>query len=165
MAKDNSFDVVSEPDWGEVGNAVDQTRRETEQRYDFRGHDLLIDFSRKDNRVTLEGPAGMVLDALVTTFEQKWARRGLSLRFLDRAEPAGLGGDRARITLNIRHGLSGDTAKQIQQAIRTTKIKVDAQIQGDAIRVSGKNRDDLQAVIRTLKEEDFGVELTFTNYR
>ncbi len=165
MAKENSFDIVSEPDWGEVLNAVDQTRREAEQRYDFRGHDLSIDWNRKESRVTLEGPAGMVLDALATTFEQKWARRGLSLRFLDRQDPVPLGGDRARLVMQVRHGLATDTAKQVTQAVRALKLKVDAQIQGDAIRVSGKSRDDLQAVQRALEGQDFGVELRFTNYR
>jgi uncharacterized protein YajQ (UPF0234 family) len=165
VAKDNSFDIVSEPDWGELGNAVDQTRREADQRYDFRGHDVHIDWSRKEGTVTLEGPAGMVLDALVTAFEQKCARRNVSLRFLDAAPMEPLSGDRGRVVYKIRAGLTTETAKRIQQAIRATKIKVDAQIQEDIIRVSGKSRDDLQAVIAAIKTEDFGVELQFTNYR
>jgi uncharacterized protein YajQ (UPF0234 family) len=165
VAKDNSFDIVSEPDWGELTNAVDQTRREAAQRYDFRGHDLVIDFDRKAATVTLEGPAGLVLDALVEVFEQKCARRGVSLRFLDRGPVEPLPQDRGRVVVKIRSGLGTEVAKRMQQAIRATKLKVDAQIQGDAIRVSGKSRDDLQAVIQALKAQDFGVELAFTNYR
>ena len=157
--------MVSEPDWGEVTNAVDQTRRDAEQRYDFRGHDLTIDWSRKDAAVTLEAPAGMVLDALVTTFEQKCARRDISLRYLERGDMIPLSGDRGRVVMTIRHGLDTETAKKIQQAIRATKLKVDAQIQGDIVRVSGRDRDDLQRIIQTLKDQDFGVELAFSNYR
>ena len=165
MAKDNSFDIVSEPDWGELANAVEQTRREAEQRYDFRGHDIVVDYSRKDATVTLEAPAGMVLDALVAVFEQKCARRQVSLKFLDKKPAEPLPKDRARVVMAIRSGLETDVAKRIQQAVRATKLKVDAQIQGPTIRVSGKSRDDLQAVIHALQGQDFGVELSFTNYR
>ncbi len=165
MAKDNSFDVVSEPDWGEVVNAIDQTRHEVDTRYDFRGQNIALDFDRKQQRIVLDAPAGMVMDALVTTLEQRCARRGVSLRFLDKGEPELHGMDRARVTVRIKSGIEADTAKKIQQAIRGLKLKVDSQIQGNAVRVSGKNRDDLQRVIRALQSEDFGIELAFENYR
>lgn len=165
MAKENTFDVVSEPDLGEVTNAVDQTRKEVVQRYDFRGHNIEVDWNAKDGIIRLDAPAGMVMDALVTTLEQKFARRGVSLRFLDPKDPEPYGMDRARQTITLKRGLTPETAKKIQQVIRSTKLKVDAQIQGELIRVSGKDRDDLQAVIKVLREQDFGVELAFTNYR
>ena len=165
MAKDNSFGVVSEPDWGELTNAVDQTRHEVASRYDFRGQDVEVAYDRKQQHIVLDAPAGMVMDSLVTTLEQRCARRGVSLRFLDKQEPERHGMDRARLTIRIKSGIETEVAKKIQQAVRALKLKVDTQIQGDALRVSGKNRDDLQAVIRGLEAQDFGIELAFTNYR
>ncbi len=165
MAKDNSFDVVSEPDWGELTNAVDQTRHEVASRYDFRGQDVEVAYDRKQLRIVLDAPAGMVMDALVATLEQRCARRGISLRFLDKQEPERHGMDRARLTIRIKSGIETEVAKKIQQAVRALKLKVDTQIQGDALRVSGKNRDDLQAVMRALDSQDFGIELAYTNYR
>src|SRR5579875_3195411 len=164
MAKENSFDIVSEPDLGEVTNAVDQTRREVAQRYDFRGHDVTITWDR-DRTIILEAPAGMVMDALLTVLEQKMARRGVSLRFLEIGPREPRGNDRARVTIALRRGLTNETAKQIAQAVRGLKLKVDPQIQANIVRVSGKSKDDLQAVIAALKQQDFGVELAFTNYR
>lgn len=165
MAKDNSFDVVSEPDWGELTNAVDQTRHEVASRYDFRGQDVEVAYDRKQLRIVLDAPAGMVMDALVAALEQRCARRGISLRFLDKQEPERHGMDRARLTIRIKSGIETEVAKKIQQAVRALKLKVDTQIQGDALRVSGKNRDDLQAVMRALDSQDFGIELAYTNYR
>lgn len=165
MAKENSFDIVSEPDWGEITNAVDQAQREVGQRFDFRGHNPSILWDRKAGTITLEAPAGMLLEALVTVVEQKLARREVSLRFFDRGEPEPHGAGRARLVLQVKQGLDADQAKKIQQAIRAMKLKVETQIQGEAIRVSAKSRDDLQAVIRNIKAQDFGIELAFTNYR
>lgn len=164
MAKDNSFDIVSEPDLGEVTNAVDQTEREVAQRYDFRGHAITVAWDR-DHIIVLEAPEGMVMDALVTVLEQKLARRGVSLRFLDTGPREPRSNNRARLSITLKRGLSPEAAKSIAQAVRSLKIKVDPQIQGNVVRVSGKNRDDLQAVIAHLNQEDFGVELSFTNYR
>lgn len=164
MAKDNSFDIVSEPDLGEVTNAVDQTEREVAQRYDFRGHDITIEWDR-DHTIVLEAPEGMVMDALLTVLDQKMARRGVSLRFLETGPREPRSNNRARVTVTLKRGLSPETAKQISQAIRGLKIKVDPQIQGSIVRVSGKDKDDLQTVIAALKQQDFGVELGFTNYR
>ncbi len=165
MAKDNSFDVVSEPDWGELTNAIDQTRHEVANRYDFRGQDVEVAYDRKQQRIVLDAPAGMVMDALVATLEQRCARRDVSLRFLEKGEPERHGMDRARLTIRIKSGIETEVAKKIQQAVRALKLKVDSQIQGNVVRVSGKNRDDLQAIIRELESQDFGIELAFTNYR
>ncbi|MCL8207764.1 MAG: YajQ family cyclic di-GMP-binding protein [Actinomycetia bacterium] len=165
MAKDSSFDIVSEPDWGEIANAVHQAQQEAGQRFDFRGHDVEIRWDRKAALITVEAPAGLVLEAAVALVEQRLARRGVPLRFLAPGDPEPRGGDRAQVVLTVRHGIPPDVAKRIQQAVRALKLKVDVAIQGDALRVSGKQKDDLQAVIRHLKSQDFGVELAFTNYR
>ncbi len=166
VAKESSFDVVSEPDMAEVTNAVDQTRREAGQRYDFRGQNVSVELDGKAGAVTLEAPAGMVLEALERLFLERAARRGVPLRFFDvppEAEP--MSHDRARKVLTLRRGLSADKAKEIQKAVKALGVRVDAQVQGDSVRVVGKSKDDLQAVIRALRERDFGVELAYTNYR
>ena len=166
MAKDSSFDVVSEPDMAEVQNAVDQTRREASQRYDFRGQDVAVGYDAKAGAVTLEAPAGMVLEALERLFLERAAKRGVALRFFDvPGEAEGLSHDRARKAIGLRRGLTTEKAKEIQKAIKALDLKVDAQVQGDAVRVSAKSKDDLQAVIRALRERDFGVELAYANYR
>lgn len=165
MAKDSSFDIVSEPDWSEVLNAIDQTRREANTRYDFRGQDIIIDYDQAGHVITLDAPEGMVMDSLKTVLGEKMARRNVSLKFLDFQAPESHGMARQRVTVAIKSGIATDVAKKIQKAIREQKLKVEPQIQGEAIRVSGKNRDDLQAVIQFLKAQDFGIELVFTNYR
>lgn len=165
MAKDSSFDIVSEPDWSEVLNAIDQTRREANTRYDFRGQDIAIDYDQSKHIITLEAPEGLVMDSLKTVLGEKMARRQVSLKFLEfgAVEPHGMA--RARVTVTIKSGIETDMAKKIQKAIRGVGVKVEPQIQGDALRVSGKNRDDLQAVIQFLKSQDFGIELAFVNFR
>ncbi len=165
MPKESSFDVVCEPNWAEVTNAVDQVRRETRQRYDFRGHEVIVDWDAAAKTVWLDAPAGMVMDALATVLNEKMAKRGVDLAYLD-YEPVVLGGkDRARRAIRIRHGLDPATAKLIQKAIKALPLKVDVQIQGDAVRVSGKSKDDLQRVIVWMDQQDFGLKLTATNYR
>jgi len=165
VAKDNSFDIVSEPDWAEVLNAIDQVRRETANRYDFRGHSITVDYDDKAHEIRLDAPSGMIMDALSTVVGEKMARRNVSLRFLDYGEVEPHGMDRARRTIKLKAGIATADAKKIQKAIRDLGVKVDTQIQGDAIRVSGKSRDDLQRVIQALKAQDFGIELVFTNFR
>lgn len=166
MAKDNSFDIVSEPDMAEVQNALDQTRREASQRYDFRGHDVGIELDAKAGTITLEAPQGMVMEALERLFLERASKRGLSLRFFDiPAEAEGLSHERARKAITLRRGLTPEKAKEIQKAVKALGLKVDPQVQGDMVRVSGKNRDDLQAVIHAMREQDFDVELAYTNFR
>lgn len=165
MAKDSSFDIVSEPDWSEVLNAIDQTRREVSTRYDFRGHDITIDYDQAKHVIALDAPEGLVMDSLCTVLGEKMARRQVSLKFLDfgAVEPHGMA--RSRVQVTLKAGIETDAAKRIQKAIRGLGVKVDVQIQGTSLRVSGKNRDDLQAVIQFLKSQDFGMELAYTNFR
>lgn len=166
MPKDNSFDIVSEPDMAEVQNAVDQTRRESAQRYDFRGQDVTVDLDAKAGTITLEAPAGMVMEAFERLLLERAAKRSLSLRFFDiPPEVEGLSHDRARKAIVLKRGLSAEKAKEIQKAVKALGLKVDPQVQGDMVRVSGKNRDDLQAVIRAMRDQDFDVELAYTNFR
>lgn len=156
---------MSEPDWSEVLNAIDQTRREVGTRYDFRGHDITVDYDQAKHVIALDAPEGLVMDSLRTVLGEKMARRQVSLRFLEFGDTESHGMSRARISVTVKSGIETDVAKKIQKAIRGLGVKVEPQIQGDAIRVNGKNRDDLQAVMQFLKGQDFGLELVFTNFR
>ncbi len=165
MPKESSFDVVSEPDWSEVLNAIDQVRREVQTRYDFRGHEVTVDYDQSHRIITLDAPEGLVAQSLRTVLTEKMAKRQVSLKFLEFGTPESHGMNRQRVVVTIKAGIATDVAKKIQKAIRGAGVKVEGQIQGEAIRVSGKNRDDLQTVIQFLKSQDFGIELVFTNYR
>ncbi len=165
MAKDSSFDIISEPDWAEVLNAIDQTRREVSTRYDFRGHGVVVEYNTSERLITLDAPAGLVMESLKTVLGEKMAKRQVSLKFLDFGSPEDHGMNRQRVQVPIKSGIASDVAKKIQKVIRGMGIKVEAQIQGEAIRVSGKNRDDLQTVMQTLKSQDFGIELVYNNFR
>lgn len=166
MAKDSSFDIVSEPDMAEVQNAAEQTRHESQQRYDFRGHDVTVSLDAKNGTVVLEAPAGLVMESLERLFLERAAKRNVALRFFEiPSEPEPLSHDRARKTLTLRRGLTPEKAKEIQKAVKALGTKVEAQVQGDLVRVSGKNRDDLQTVIQAMRATDFDVELDFVNYR
>ncbi len=159
-----SFDVVSEVDHQEVDNAVSQTAKELSQRYDFRGTDTEIAWSGKDAVVISSNGESRALAAL-EVFKERLVRRGISLKALDAGEPR-QSGKAYRIQCAIVQGINSEKAKSISAKIRNQGPKgVQAQIQGDQLRVSAKKKDDLQAVIALLKQSDFGIALQFTNYR
>jgi len=163
MAGEASFDVVSEFDEQELRNALDQVRREVQQRYDFKG--VTVELTQGKEDLTLvtddEHRAAAVKDLL----ESKAVRRNLSLKIFDwgKIEPAG--GNKVRQTIGLRRGLDEPLAKRITRLIRDEFPKVKSQIQGDAVRVSGKSRDELQKVIARLRDLDEPVPLQFQNYR
>jgi uncharacterized protein YajQ (UPF0234 family) len=165
VPKESSFDIVSEPDWSEVLNALDQTRREVSTRYDFRGHDITVEYDAAKHLIVLDAPEGLMMDSLKAVLGEKMARRQVSLKFLDYGSAENHGMNRQRLTVLVKSGIETDVAKKIQKAVRGLGLKVESQIQGNAVRVSGKNRDDLQAVIQHLKGQDFGIELVFNNFR
>ena len=163
MAGDSSFDVVSDFDEQELRNALDQVRREVQQRYDFKG--VTVELTQGKNELTLltddEYRAAAVQDLIKT----KAIRRNLSLKIFEwgKVEPAG--GTKVRQEIGLRRGLPDDLAKRLTKLIRDEFPKAKSQIQGDAVRVSGKNKDDLQKVIARLRELDEPVPLQFQNYR
>ena len=163
MAGDVSFDVVSEFDEQELRNALDQVRREVQQRFDFKG--AKVDLAQEKTEIVLltddEFRAKVVKDLI----ESKAVRRNLSLKIFDwgKVEPAG--GNTVKQVIALRSGLPDDVAKKLTKLIRDEFPKVKSQIQGDAIRVSGKNKDDLQRVIGRLRELDLEVPLQIQNYR
>lgn len=163
MAKDNSFDIVSVVDKQEIDNAVNQAMREIENRFDFKGSKSEV---RHDgNTITLISDDEFKLKNVVDILESKMVKRNVDLKALKygRIEPAA--GDTVRQVVTVQQGIDKETAKEIVKFIKNTKLKVQAQIQEDQVRVSGKSRDDLQAVIKAVREHDFGIPLQFTNYR
>ena len=159
-----SFDIVSEVDFQEVRNAVDQANREVTTRFDFKGTDSSITIEGTDLLAVSSTPDR--LRALTQVLEEKMVRRQVSLKALHYGQIEEAAKGRARQRIAIQSGIDADHARAINKAIKDLKLKaVTSQIQGDQLRVSGKKRDDLQAVIAALKAEDFGIPLQFVNFR
>jgi len=163
MAGDVSFDVVSDFDEQELRNALDQVRREVGQRYDFKG--VTVDLTQTKDEVVLVTDDEHRATAVKDLIASKAIRRNLSLKIFDwgKVEPAG--GNKVRQEIKLRRGLTDEIAKRLTKLIRDEFPKVKSQIQGDAVRVSGKSKDDLQKVITRLRELDEPVPLQFQNYR
>jgi cyclic-di-GMP-binding protein len=163
MAGDVSFDVVSDFDEQELRNALDQVRREVGQRYDFKG--VTVDLTQAKTELILVTDDEYRAAAVKDLIESKAIRRNLSLKIFDwgKVEPAG--GNKVRQQIDLRRGLNEEIAKRITKLIRDEFPKVKSQIQGDAVRVSGKSKDELQKVIARLRELDEPVPLQFQNYR
>lgn len=163
MAAENSFDIACKLDMQEVANALNQAKREIETRYDLKGGRHEIAQEKMD--LVLTSTDDMKLKAVLDILESKLHRRGIDLKALTihEAEPAAGGARRQKITL--QDGVPMEKAKEIVRLIKDSKIRVQASIQEKQVRVSGKNRDDLQAVIALVKSKDLGIALQFTNYR
>jgi uncharacterized protein YajQ (UPF0234 family) len=163
MAGDNSFDVVSDVSLMEVSNAVQQAVKEIRQRFDFKGS--VSDITLEKESLTLVSDDETKLKAVTDILQTKLVNRGVSLRALDYGalQPAAKGSVRQVVT--IQKGIATEKAKEIVKFLKGCGLKVQAQIQEDQVRVSGKKRDDLQAAIQALKAQDFGVDLQLTNYR
>lgn len=163
MADTNSFDIVSQIDMQEMDNAVNQCRKEISQRYDFKGSVAEIEIGKDELKVHAQDE--FKLNSMLEVLKGKMVKRGISPKFLDmgKVEPASNGTVRQNIT--IKKGVSKEKAKEIIQDIKNSKLKVQAQIMDDTVRVTGKNKDDLQAVIQMVKGKDYDIELQFMNYR
>ncbi len=164
MAKENSFDIVSEVALQEVDNAVNQTVKEISQRFDFKGSKAEVELA-KDDEIKIIADDEFKLKSVIDILQSKLIKRGVSLKFLDYGKIEAASGGTVRQIITIKKGISTEKAREIVAAIKKLKLKVQAQIQDDQVRVSGKERDDLQKVIQSVKEQDFGLELQFTNYR
>src|SRR4051794_23232440 len=163
MAGESSFDVVSDFDEQELRNALDQVRRETTQRFDFKG--VTVDLSQAKDELVLVTDDEHRAAAIKDLIESKAIRRDLSLKIFDWGKVEPSGGNKVRQEIKLRRGLTDDVAKRITKLIRDEFPKVKSQIQGDAVRVSGKSRDELQKVIARRRELDEPVPLQFQNYR
>ncbi len=158
-----SFDVVSQVDLQELDNAVNQARKELGQRYDFKGTDTEVELDEAEIRIV--SADDYKVKAAAEVVESKLVRRGISLKSVVRGDVEPAAGGRARQKLEIQQGISTEKGKAIAKSIKEAKLKVQAQIQEDQVRVTGKKRDDLQAAIQLLKEADFGLPLQFINMR
>lgn len=163
MAAENSFDVVSNIDMAEVTNAVSQAMKEVGQRFDFRGSKS--DITQEKDALAIVSDDDYKLKSVIDILQSKLVKRGVPIKNLSygKVEPAQGGTVRQRV--DLQQGIPTDKAKAIVKKIKDAKIKVQASIQSDQVRVSGKNRDDLQRVIQLIKDENFGLDLQFVNYR
>ena len=164
MALDNSFDIVSKVDIQEVRNAIDQALKEIRQRFDLKDTHSEVNLEGND-AIQLASANEYKLEAVKDILAQKLVRRGVSLKNLTygKIEPAA--GQRVRQKISLQQGIPIEKAKEIVRLVKESKRKVQGSIQGDVVRISGKDRDDLQAIIALLRGKDLGLELQFTNYR
>ncbi len=163
-----SFDIVSEVDKQEIRNAVDQTNKEVANRFDFKGSDARVELADKgkDKTLTLFADSDFQLGQVKDILLAKLSKRNVDVRFLDlTAKPEKLGGDKLKLVVPVKAGIDSDTGKKIQQAIKQSKLKVQAAIQGDAVRVTGAKRDDLQAAMALIRKDVTDVPLSFNNFR
>lgn len=158
-----SFDIVSQVDIQEVRNAVDQASRELVNRYDFKGTNTSVKLS--DEGITVESSADGRLDAAVDVLKTKLVKRNVSLKSIAGGEPKEIGGGRYQAVFTLNEGIAQDAAKELVKDIKDLKMKIQVQIQGDQLRVSGKKRDDLQNVIAAIKTMDFKLPLQYINFR
>jgi uncharacterized protein YajQ (UPF0234 family) len=165
MAKDNSFDVVSEVDLQEVDNAFQQTTKELVQRYDLKDSGATLEFSKADKKFTLHAPSDFVAKQVIDVLNTKLVRRSIDLKAVSWGSPEAASGGTVRLTGTIVMGIEMDLARKINKDIKDQKFKVKVQIEGDKLRVSAPVRDELQTVIAFLKDKDYGIPLQFTNYR
>ena len=164
MAKENSFDIVSKTDYAEVTNAINQTTKEVSQRFDFKGSKATVELADKDLVMSAEDETR--LRNMNDIFQGKLVKRGVPIRNLDYGKVETAFGGKARQVVTLQQGISTEKGKEIVKAIKNGGFKkVQAQIQDDQVRVQSPSIDELQAVIALLKQEDFGVELTFGNFR
>jgi cyclic-di-GMP-binding protein len=158
-----SFDVVSIVDPQEIDNALNQTRKEIGQRYDFKG--TKTEIREEENAIHITSDDDFKVKAVVDVLQSKLVRRGINLKALvyGKIEPAA--GGLAKQTITVQQGIDTDKARAIVKLVKDSKIKVQSQIQGDQVRISGKKRDDLQAAIQLLKAQDLGLPVQFINFR
>jgi uncharacterized protein YajQ (UPF0234 family) len=158
-----SFDIVSQVDMQEVRNAVDQASRELVNRYDFKGTNTSVTLS--DDGITVVSSSEGRLDAAIDVLKDKLIKRQVSLKSISGGEPKEIGGGRYKATFTLNEGIAQDAAKELVKDIKAMKLKVQAQIQSDQVRVSGKKRDDLQDVIVEVRALDFRLPLQYINFR
>ncbi len=161
----NSFDIVSEINWQEIDNAINQARKEILQRYDFKGSKSSIEMSQKEKMLTILADDDFRLRAVVDILQNKFVRRSVPLKAFKYKEPEPAHGGMVRQTVEVQQGISKDNARMIVKMIKDHKMKVQAAIMDDQVRVSGKSKDDLQTIITMVKNADLDFAVQFVNYR
>ncbi len=158
-----SFDTVCEPNMVEVKNAVENAAKEIGTRFDFKGTSAAIELKDKD--ITLLGDAQFQLQQVEDILTAKLTKRSVDVRFLDKGKVEKIGGDKVKQVLKVRSGIESETAKKIQRLVKDSKLKVQAAIQGDAVRITGAKRDDLQAAMALIRKDVADLPLSFDNFR
>ena len=158
-----SFDTVCDPDMVEVKNAVDNAAKEIGTRFDFKGTSAGIEL--KDKEITLLGDADFQLQQVEDILRNKLTKRGVDVRFLDKGTEQKVGGDKVKQVVKVRSGIASEDSKKIQKLVKESKLKVQAAIQGEAVRVTGAKRDDLQAAMALIRSELKDLPLSFDNFR
>ncbi|MGD0338591.1 MAG: YajQ family cyclic di-GMP-binding protein [Bacteroidota bacterium] len=165
MAETFSFDIVSEVNMQEVDNALNQARKEIIQRFDFKGSKTTIDLNQKEKIITLISDDEYKMKAVIDIIQLKMIKRNVSLKALQYSSIDPAAGGTVRLIITLQAGIGKDQSREIVKLIKETKLKVQAAIQDQQVRVSGKNKDDLQAVMKMLKDADLHFAMQFTNYR
>jgi uncharacterized protein YajQ (UPF0234 family) len=158
-----SFDTVCEPNMVEVKNAVENTAKEIGTRFDFKGTSAAVEL--KDKEITLFGDAQFQLTQVDDVLTNKLTKRGVDVRYLDKGDLQKIGGDKVKQVFKVRNGIETEQAKKITRLVKDSKLKVQAAIQGDAVRITGAKRDDLQAAMALIKKDIADVPLSFNNFR
>ena len=158
-----SFDTVCEPNMVEVKNAVENTAKELGTRFDFKGTSAAVEL--KDKEITLFGDAQFQLTQVEDVLTGKLTKRGVDVRYLDQGDVQKIGGDKVKQVVKVRSGIETEQAKKITRLVKDSKLKVQAAIQGDAVRITGAKRDDLQAAMALIKKDIADMPLSFNNFR
>lgn len=158
-----SFDTVCEPDMVEVKNAVENSAKEIGTRFDFKGTSAAIEL--KDKEITLLGDAEFQLQQVEDILRNKMSKRNVDVRFLDKGSVQKIGGDKVKQVIKVRNGIESELAKKIQKLVKDSKLKLQASIQGDSVRISGTKKDDLQAAMALIRKDVADFPLSFNNFR
>ncbi len=162
---ENSFDVASKIDLQEVGNAIQQTLKEVHTRFDLKNTKTLVELNQKDHQILLASDDEFKLRAVNDILQQKLVKRSVPLKGLTHGKIEPAAGSSVQQSISLQQGIPIEKAKEMVKLIKNSKLRVQASIQGDVVRVSGRDRDTLQQVIKLLRETDFGIDMQFTNYR
>jgi len=165
MGQQNSFDIVSELNLQEIDNALNQARKEISQRYDFKDSKTSVEFSPKEKQIILHSLDEFHLRNALDVIQSRLVKRGISLKALRYGPVEAAAGGTVRENISLQIGISNDDARRVVKLIKESKIKVQAQIMDDQVRVSGKNKDDLQSIIKLLRDADLPFAMQFVNYR
>jgi uncharacterized protein YajQ (UPF0234 family) len=160
-----SFDTVCEPNMVKIRNAVDNAAKEIGTRFDFKGTAAAIELKEKDKEIVLTGDADFQLQQILDVLQGKLTKQDVDVKFLDKGEVQKIGGDKVKQVVKVRSGIESEQAKKIQKLIKDSKLKVQAAIQGDAVRVTGAKRDDLQTTMALVRKEMADLPLSFDNFR
>ena len=160
-----SFDTVCEANFVEIKNAIDNTSKEINTRFDFKGTSAAVELKEKDKEIIMYGDAAFQLDQVEDVLRNKLTKRNVDIRFLDKGDMQKIGGDKVKVHVKVKNGIEAEAAKKITKLLKESKLKVQAAIQGDAIRVTGVKRDDLQGAMALIRSEITDMPVSFDNFR